>query len=187
MKHTPIITRLTLEKLPRPTWHILNVMSGQEAKQRDRLDLAGVHVAYPTREIIWRDKRNKTHRKDVPAVAGYLFAKFTRRPNWSELRERRIIMGVVTKPTEWGPVPYVATEDDVRQFLGMPTVSEQLEADRMEALRVHPGDKARVLIGGDLSLAVNVVQVLADVVYWETPEGMKGKSGRGNTEKMAAE
>jgi transcription antitermination factor NusG len=187
MRQHPPVTRLTRERLTSPVWHILNVFSGQEAKQRDRLNLAGIHIAYPTREVVWRDRQNKTHRKEVPEVAGYLFAKFTHQPNWSELRARRIITGVVSKATEWGPVPYVATEDDVRVFMGMPTVSEQLEAERREALRVHPGDRARVLLGDDVALAVNVVDVIADVIYWETREGFKGRSASGNVERVAAE
>jgi hypothetical protein len=187
LRQTPILTRLTGARLDEPLWHILRVMSGQESAKRDRLNTAGVHVAYPTRERIWRDAHGRTQRADVPQVAGYLFAKFRHAPAWAELRRQRVITGVVTKPSDWGPVPYIASEDDVRTFLGMPTVAEELEAERREALRVHPGDRALVLLGDDVSLAVNVVEVIADVIHWETPEGFKGKSGSGNTEKMAAE
>lgn len=187
MRQTPILTRLTGARLDAPRWYILRVMGGQESAKRDRLNLAGVHVAYPTRERVWRDAQGRTQCADVPQVAGYIFAKFSHAPSWTELRRQRVIIGVVTKPSEWGPVPYVASEDDVRTFLGMPTVAEDLEAQRREALRVHPGDRALVLLGDDVSLAVNVVKVLDGVIHWETSEGFKGQSRPGNTEKMAAE
>lgn len=184
MRQHPPITRLTGARLDAPRWHILCVMSGTESTKRDRLNLASVHVAYPTREIVQRDKQGRTQTRSIAAVAGYIMAKFTHAPNWQQLREQRIITGIVTKPTDWGPVPYIATQDDVSKFLGMPTEAERLEAAHREAMRVNPGDRAMVLFGADLSLAVNVTSVDEDLILWETPEGIKGRSARESTQKL---
>lgn len=154
------------EVLTRPVWHILRVVSGAEAVASDKLRDLGVHCCYPV-EDRERVDCGKTIRWQVPTVPGYVFAKFSQAPNWSELRRRRMIVGMVCRETPWGPVPYRATEDDVRTFMGLPTVAEEVEAARRAALQVRPGDQARVLVGEDLAMAVTVLSVRDGRVFWE--------------------
>ncbi|OWV44217.1 transcription termination/antitermination NusG family protein [Mameliella alba] len=168
-----------------PAWHILRVRSGSERQSADELRHAGVHVCYPTDDRAWRDARGKVVRVKVPSVAGYIFAKFDRAPFWTALRARRIITGMVCRETPWGPVPYRATENDVRRFMGIPTVEEELEAARREELRVRPGDRARVLVGSDLALAVRVTGVSGGMVFWETDTGIKGSTSEDRSERAA--
>lgn len=163
----PKITHLTGQSLGRPVWHILRVLSGSEFRVADRLALAGIHTCFPTETRTWRDGQGRQREREVATVAGFIFAKFRHAPQWHIMRTRRIITGLVCRDTQWGPVPYSATEDDVRLFMRLPTVSEEMEAMRREALRVKPGDHARVLLGRDTELAVIVTDVDGDRVFWE--------------------
>jgi len=182
-RREPRVTALTGERLFEPLWHILRVASGQEAAKRDRLNLAGVHVCYPTRDVSWRDAQGRTQSRSVADVPGWIFAKFSHAPRWHEMRARRIILGVVCRDTDFGPVPYRATENDVRRWVGIPTVEEELEAERLEALRVRPGDDARVLIGGNLDLAVKVTDVRAGRVFWEIG-ALKGEASEDRCQRI---
>ncbi|WP_425070658.1 transcription termination/antitermination protein NusG [Sagittula sp. S175] len=184
VRHEPRITALTGHKLDEPVWHILGVMSGQEERQADRLALAGVHTAYPTREVTWRDARGQTVTQVRADVPGWVFAKFRHAPNWHEMRARRIICRLVCKQTQFGPVPYAASEDDVRVFMGLPTVAEEIEAARREALRVKPGDQARVVVGENLSLVVTVRDVIGGRVFWDHG-AMKGDTAEARCERIA--
>lgn len=180
----PRITALTAQRLAAPVWHILRIRSGREATIADRLAIAGIETAYPTRTTTWRDRQDRICERVFAEVPGLIFAKFRARPVWHEFRARNLITGVVWQDRGHGPEPYLATQNDVRRWMGIPTVEEELEAARLEALRVHPGDKARVLVGDDLSLAVTVLEVKDGVVRWESLLG-KGSSPEGKCEKVA--
>lgn len=163
----PRISALTGAVLFEPRWHILRVISGREAEIADRLTTAGVHVCYPKREVSWRDAQGRRQTRQVPEVAGYLFAKFRAEPLWRAMWDRSLIIGIVCRETPWGPVPYSATENDVRSFMDLPTVEDEIEAKRREALRVKPGDKARVLVGPMAEMVVMVTAVAGGRVFWE--------------------
>ena len=173
--------------LANPEWYILKVMSGREFESQDRLDAIGTHVCFPKREVQRRDGQGRLSRARVAAVPGYLFVKFWQMPDWSEMRRRRMIIGTVCKDTPFGPVPYRATENDVRMFMGIPTVEEELEAQRREAMKVRPGDEARVMVGDNLSLVVTVRQVSNGRVFWDTDAGIKGDTSEGKCERILSD
>lgn len=170
--------------LSEPEWYILRVISGREFEAQDRLDGIGVHACFPRKQISRRDGQGRLSKVDVPAVPGYVFAKFWQMPVWSEFRRRRLIIGLVCKDTPFGPVPYRATENDVRTFMGIPTVEEELQAQRREALRVRPGDQARVLVGSDLALVVRVRSIVGGRVFWETDNGIPGCTTETRCERL---
>jgi len=171
--------------LSEPEWYILRVPGGREFEAQARLDDIGVHSCFPKKQVSRPDRRGKLSRVDVPAVTGYVFAKFWQMPVWSELRRRRLIIGLVCKETPFGPVPYRATENDVRTFMGIPTVEEEMQAQRREALRVRPGDQARVLVGSDMVLVVRVRDVSGGRVFWETDNGIPGSTAEKRCERLA--
>lgn len=157
---------LTGAPLARSVWHIIRVPSGRERWAQGKLTNEGQHSCYPTEE---RSRRQGGKRITYRAAAcpGYLMVKFDRRPRWHAMRDRGVILGMVCRETPWGPVPYAATEDDVRVFMGLPTTAEEIEAARREALRVREGDRARVVTCG-LEMIVMVKHVTHGRVFWES-------------------
>ena len=149
-----------------PTWYILQCKGGREKKLAQSMRDANLHACYPIRETFTKRncKRTIVKRAQVP---GYVFVRFDRLPHWHILKARQLITGVVCRDTQYGPVPYEATTDDVRAFMGLETEAEKLAAARAEAMRVKPGDVARVLLPNEMELAVTVKAVSNGRVFWE--------------------
>jgi transcription antitermination factor NusG len=159
-------------------------MAKQERRLATALEIEGVQSAYPTREIV-SFIRGKKKTSTAPAVTGYVFAKFDRMPLWHKFRARNLITGVVWQNSKHGPIPYEATGDQVRQFMGLPTRAEEAENARQEAMRVNPGDAVMVLMGGDLELAATALEVRAGRIQWEAIGGMKGDASGDRVRKAA--
>lgn len=173
---------LTGAPLERAVWHIVRAPSGRERWVQGKLSAEGQHCCFPTEE---RTRRQGGKRITYRAAAcpGYLMVKFDRRPRWHAMRDRGVILGMVCRDTPWGPVPYAATEDDVRLFMGLPTTVEEIEAARREALRVRPGDRAEVVVGPGLEMVVRVTAVTRGRVFWET-DRMHGETADGACRRL---
>ena len=162
-----------------PAWYALTVRAGRESIARATLAAKGVHACYPSREASWR-VRGRTMRRQYPVITGVVYAKFTAEPQWDVLKYRRIVTGVYGHDG-W---PIAIPGDVIRIVMGLPTVAEELEAARMEMLRVRPGDRATIMAGPLAGMVVDVSRVDHGRVWWETLTGVRGEADATGMERI---
>ncbi len=145
---------ITLNVPISPTWVMLKVRSNCEVMTREALRAWGVESFFPGR-LVQVHRFGRTWTVERAEVTGYVFAKFDRVPLADNMRERlRGFYGFVTCNGCIVTVPRPV----IQRLHGLSVEAQELEAARLEMLRVKEGDTARFLTG---ALAGHTVEVQA--------------------------
>jgi len=158
--------RITDGPLPSPVWHALRVRGGLEAKAAAKLTPHVAEVIYPVEDREYLDAKRRARVVSRASVPGLIYAKFENAPRWHALKERGIITGVVCRETPFGYLPICLGPNTMRKVMGLPTEAERIAAERAEAMRIRPGDKARLLQGPLAGLVVDVREVAGGRIWW---------------------
>jgi transcription antitermination factor NusG len=149
---TAPIRHITLDVPIAPTWLMLEVRSGCEVMTREALKKWGVESFFPGR-LVQRHRFGRTWTIERAEVTGYVFAKFDRVPLADNMRERlKGFYGFVTCNGCIVTVP----RPIIQRLHGLSVEAQELEAARLEMLRVKEGDTAKFLTG---ALAGHTVEV----------------------------
>ncbi len=162
-----------------PTWYCLFVPPQREMATREHLRANGVYAFYPSREKRWTVK-NRTFRREIPEVTGYVFGQFRFEPQWDVLKERRrLITGVLG-----GSFPYPINRDVIRHMQGLTVEAQRLEEARREMLRVREGDKARIIDGPFKDFVVDVRAIKGRDAFIDLPLVGRVKASLSSLERM---
>lgn len=150
-----------------PAWFVFVTPPQAEGKARAWLERRGVTCWYPS-ETGWRRqprsrvKRVAYERRIVPR---YLFARFTGRPVWHEVRSCRWISRAVGHDG----VPLPVSDEVMAEMAAVPQVLAQLRARQIAARTIQPGDRARVLDGPLAGWVVEVTEVRNGIARFLLP------------------
>jgi transcription antitermination factor NusG len=143
---------ITLDVCIPPTWLMLKVRSNCEKMTREALKEWGVKSFFPGR-LVKRHRFGRTWTVERAEVTGYVFAKFDCVPLADNMRERlKGFYGFVTCNGVIVTVP----RQIIQRLNGLSVEAQELEAARLEMLKVKEGDTARFLKG---ALAGHTVEV----------------------------
>jgi transcription antitermination factor NusG len=169
-----------------PTWHALTVPPQRERAAREFLRARDVYAFYPSEERT-RFQRGRKITTERPMIAGQVYARFTKPPQWDVMKEKmRLITGVYSLdgwPVEIPPII-------IRRLQGMTVEAEKLREAREELLRLRVGDKATVKDGPLGSFAVEITGTRNGRYLWRSLTGvMLGKpiSGESVRDMLAKE
>jgi len=153
----------------KPAWYALITAPMKEKDVRHRLQNSGVVVKYPTRTKVWH-QHGKKRTLIQPVIPRIIYARFRYEPNWEVLRERRVIVGVMSRESR----PIELTADDIARVMGLPTEEERQQAAQKDALRPRAGERAEIVLGPLKGFFVDVTAVRGGQVWFETLTGIKG-------------
>lgn len=167
------------DDLETPVWHALRVAPGKEKQAAELIKRKGCDAFYPTTTKV-RHHRGKRIEREWPIVSQLIYGKFHRQPLWHNFKSRRVITGVMCLRS----MPIVLPEQVMRALRGLPTVQEELEAQRAELMRLRPGDKARITQGPLSGYMVNITSVKGGVAWFDSLAGLKGSAEIGTLERV---
>jgi transcription antitermination factor NusG len=170
--------RIVGAPLVEPEWFALRVMGGREAAATERLVRSDIEVAYPTETTV-SYRNGKKYKITKAMVPGLIYAKFRHEPMWHNLRDRRIVTGVVCRDN----MPISLPPDVIRRILHMPLEADRLTAAKLEMLRIREGDKARILTGPLSGFVVDVRSIKDKRVWWASFFG-KGEASIVDLERV---
>ena len=152
-----------------PAWYALVVPPMKEAATRDMLRRRkDIYAFFPERRKRYH-RQGRRYSRMLPIVAGIVYAKFTRAPQWDVLKHRRLIHGVFSN----NGIPIQIPAAMIRRIQGLPEDLEELERARAEMAKLNPGDRARVVRGPLEGYLVEVKASKQGRVWFETLTGIK--------------
>lgn len=175
------------DPLERPVWHGLVTPPQKERAAREYLKANGIHAFYPD-EKVRRIVQGKKRTIIKPMVSGFVFARFTGRPNWDVIRSRPFFVGVISLFGRPYPIP----RPDIQRMRGLTITAEERRRalrERQEAAQAAlmpvEGERARLVDGPLKGFMVDVTRVSGGMVSYILPNGIPGTASVGTVEREA--